>query len=88
MQYYMEPEKFPFGIEQFYKTVLLSDWSFEGSTPYEKLLFSIFEEDSKINDIRHMQEYDNSEQLSTRIGQVKLTRTLRKVYEKKNEENL
>lgn len=88
VQYYIEPEKFPFGIEQFYKTVLLSDWSFEGSTPHEKLLFSIFAETTRINDINHMQEYDNNEQLSKRIGQVKLTRTLKKICDKKNEENL
>ena len=87
VQYYLEPSKYPFDVVDFYKTVLLSNWYFDGRDSYEKLLFAILDGVFKPKDIEYMDQYDEDTGLSKNIEQVKLVRTLRRVYEKKDNEN-
>lgn len=82
-QYYSDPSKYPFSLNDFYKIVLLSNWYFNGITPDEKLLVAILAAGAMTNTWEHMINYDEETELSKSIEQVRLTRTLRKVYESK-----
>lgn len=83
-QYYLEPDKYPFSLSDFYKIVLLSDWRFEDAkTKEQKLLIAIFGNKARTKDKSQMLDYDQKAELSKNIERVKLTRTLRKIYDKK-----
>lgn len=83
-QYYANPEKYPFELIDFYKTVYVSEWNFKGvgienlmlklaRSPKEKCQVMV-EQSMRVADENNMPE---------EIEQVRLTRTLRNIYEQK-----
>lgn len=85
-QYYMNPEKYPFDINDFAKTAYCSNWEFE-LIGLEILLAELIYQSpkSKIEKFHNdFQKYKNETTLEEEIKQVQLTKTLRKVLDKKN----
>lgn len=85
VQYYANPEKYPFGLNEFFRTVLYSKWEFE-STPDERFITSVQGLDRK--QIAKMKldktvKYAEDTDLYKNIQQVKLAKILRRVYEQK-----
>lgn len=82
-QYYSNPEKYPFNLDDFYKTVLISDWEFDTSE-IKKIMMSFKnnEYNRKIKFLEAIKFVEESE-LDKRIEQVKLTKTLRNIYNSK-----
>ena len=75
IQYYNEPDKFPFSFNEFYKIMRLSNWGFDGETSYERMLVSIFKK--QIVSREAYEKYSEKNNLSKNIEGVKLTKTLR-----------
>ena len=82
-QYYLEPEKYQFGLNEFYKIAVLSGWDFIG-TKKEKLLLKTAtpKQLAKIK-LDQIDRYSRETNLYKNIEQVKLAKILRKVYESK-----
>ena len=83
VQYYQEPDKFPFSLDEFYEIMKLSKWGFKGNNAKERMLVAVFGEG--ISTKGHLIDYDSRKGLSKNIEGVKLTRTLRKIYDKKKD---
>lgn len=81
-QYYQDPIIYPFSINDFYKIVVISDWKFEPS-PEERLLSSIFGEEINEDPKRKIIQHTINNHLDRDIAQIKLSKTLRKVLDKK-----
>lgn len=83
-QYYANPEKYPFGLNEFYKTVFISGWNFDG-TPQENLILGIASTSKEREKIKVKQtvRYARETDMYKHIQQVKLAKTLRRVYEQK-----
>lgn len=83
-QYYANPEKYPFGLNEFFKTVLISEWDFKGSLQ-ENLSLQNASTPTEKGRIKAIQIalYDDKNDTSKNIQQVKLAKTLRRVYEQK-----
>ena len=87
-QYYANPEKYPFGLDEFFKTVLISDWNFDG-TPEENLLLELagtLKEKGCIK-VDQIVRYADETDIHKNILQVKLVKTLRRVYDQKFKNN-
>lgn len=83
-EYYNNPEKYPFALIDFCKTVACSHWNYEG-TPVENLMMRLAEtslDKMKVNFHQSMR-VANENNIPEQIEQVKLTRTLRSIYEQK-----
>ena len=85
IQYYNDPVKFPFSFNEFYKIMRLSNWGFEGETSYERMLVSIFKKHIVSKEL--YLKYDENTDLSKNIEGVKLTKTLRRIYDSKINNN-
>lgn len=85
-EYYLEPEKYPFGLNEFFKTVVISNWEFN-PTQIEKF-FLEFSDDEMKKRIKSQQimRYSDETDLYKNIEGVKLAKVLRKVYNKKKSE--
>jgi len=90
VEYYENPEKYPFSKESFKEAIINSDWA--PVSKYEILLSvlkhkrvssSKEELDSKASSF--LEKYSEEKDLERKIEQVKLTRVLRRVYENKKE---
>ena len=79
-QYYYNPEKYPFDLNDFYKTVLMSNWDFSDTQLNQFLMMCYSNDDIKL--IRTIKFAEENE-LDKRIEQVKLTKTLRNIYDNK-----
>lgn len=84
IQFYTNPDKFPFGLNEFCKTVFMSNWNFEG-TPEENLLLEFTSTPKERGRIKVSQtvKYARETNIYINIQQVKLVKTLRRVYERK-----
>ena len=83
-EYYNNPEKYTFALIDFCKTVACSHWDYEG-TPVEKLMMQLAETSEgkmKVN-FHQSIRVANENNIPEQIEQVKLTRTLRSIYEQK-----
>ena len=82
--YYNNPEKYTFALIDFCKTVACSHWDYEG-TPVEKLMMQLAEtsEDKMKVNFHQSIRVANENNIPEQIEQVKLTRTLRSIYEQK-----
>ena len=83
-EYYNNPEKYTFALIDFCKTVACSHWDYEG-TPVEKLMMQLAEtsEDKMKVNFHQSIRVANENNIPEQIEQVKLTRTLRSIYEQK-----
>lgn len=83
VQYYQNPLKFPFGLNEFYNAVLLSGWEFEG-TVEENFMFMFYNSKQRQKvQARQITKYSNDTDLDKKIGQVKLTKVLRHMLNNK-----
>ena len=84
MQFYTMPDKFPFGMNEFFKTVFMSHWEFNG-TSEERLAmeFATPKEKGRIK-LGQFAKYAQKTDLQRQIEEIKLTRILRNVYEEKS----
>ena len=83
-EYYNNPDKYPFSLEDFFKTLVLSDWKFN-PTGKEFLLemISVHYRVSKEELKNKMDKFNEENDLGRDIENIKLTKTLRKVLDKK-----
>jgi len=81
-QYYYDSDRYPFSLDEFYKTVIVSNWDFEDSGEY-LLLDLLFGEKVNRNKKKQMISYSNKNNLSQDINRIKLVKTLKKIYENK-----
>lgn len=80
-QYYLNPDKYQFSIDDFYRIAFLSGWYFDDG--YVRLIRTIYGiRNFKINREQY-NNYIEDSNLDTKIEQVRLVRTLRKVYDQK-----
>jgi len=84
VQFYTMPDKFPFGMDEFFKTTFMSHWEFNG-TPEERLAmeFATPKEKGRIK-LGQFAKYAQKTDLQRKIEEIKLTRVLRNVYEEKS----
>lgn len=82
IQYYYDSDRYPFSLEDFYKTVVASNWNFEDNAEYLLLDF-LFGEKVKRNKKKQMICYSDKINLNQDINRIKLVKTLKKVCEKK-----
>lgn len=84
IEYYNNSNKYPFSLEDFFKTLVLSDWKFN-PTGKEFLLemisdhYRVSKEELK----NKMDKFNEENDLGRDIENIKLTKTLRKVLDKK-----
>lgn len=84
-QYYANPEKYPFGLNEFYKTIIESRWHFE-ITGMQKLAYEIAKPKEKGRIISNqMVEYSQNTDLYRGIERVKFAKTLRRIYNNKKD---
>lgn len=84
-QYYTNPEKYPFGLNEFYKTIIESRWHFE-MTGMQKLAYEIAKPKEKGRIISNqMVEYSQNTDLYRDIERVKFAKTLRRIYNNKKD---
>ena len=85
-QYYNNPDKYPFALIDFCRTVYYSNWSYEGTIIENmmKQLAETLKDKIKVNFNQSMRVV-NENNVPEQIEQVKLTRTLRSIYEQKSE---
>lgn len=81
-QYYSNPEKYQFSLNDFYKIVLVSEWNFEKNAEFD-LLDAIFGTNNSNSKKDRIVNYARKTGLFKNIEQVKLTRTLKKIYDEK-----
>lgn len=90
IEYYKDSIKYPFDINNFYETLLNSNWCFDYGM--KNLINVLFEEKAKEiynNSLKNnMINFIKQEELDKKIAQVKLTKTLRKVLDKKMKDEL
>ncbi len=83
-QYYNDPEKYPFKINDLYKITILSNWKFKlNDMDIVNLLFSDDDKEKENMHFNKMIEFSRKEELLKKINQIELVTTLRKVYVKK-----
>ena len=85
-QYYNDPEKYPFDLENLYKTVIDSNWVFKSNM--SSLLMAIYGpkiSEKLISDtIKNLDKFNKENELDKNIECIKLSKTLRKVLDKRN----
>ena len=83
-QYYANPSTYPFGLNEFCKTVFMSGWNFDGKQ-HENLALEFASTPKEIGRIKVDQtiRYARETDMYKNIQQVKLAKTLRRVYEQK-----
>lgn len=82
-QYYSNPDKYQFGLEDFFQIVIRSGWNFEEDKLYNWMMpFLSVEEQAKIKGPRLMR-YSSDTDLEKNIEQVKLAKVLRLTLDKK-----
>ena len=82
-QYYLEPEKYQFGINEFYKIAVLSGWDFEGTKKEQLSLKKATPKQVAKIKLDQIVRYSEETDLYKNIEQVKLAKVLRRVYESK-----
>lgn len=87
-QYYTNPEKYPFGVDEFFQIISNSGWLFD-SHKIADLIFKIIGFTKKYENIKKNRflRYAYETGLDKNIQQVKLAKTLRRVYEQKAKKN-
>lgn len=85
MEYYQNPEWYPYSLEDMYKTCIRSNWQFKDKhlDARAKLLHAIFGEEVKIDVVDNFKNYGHESSLFKEMEQVRLTKVLRLVYDKK-----
>ena len=88
IEYYQNPEYFPYDMENLVDTIMKSEWNFDSieGLPDYLLLFKCFGEENKKVRIESLRNYyhKNKDSLEKEVAQVKLTRTLRNYVNNKN----
>lgn len=88
IEYYKNSDKYPFDVDSFYKVVKYSDWVFDYGL--KNLLDVLFKDKSKEMNLKNIKNdminYIKDNELDRKIEQVKLSKTLRKVLDKKIED--
>ena len=79
-QYYLEPEKYQFGINEFYKIAVLSGWDFEGTKKEQLSLKKATPKQVAKIKLDQIVRYSEETDLYKNIEQVKLAKVLRRVY--------
>ena len=82
IEYYKEPDKYPFDINVLYNVLLNSKWNFNNSD--YRLFSAIFNDNNKImKDLKRRNTIDfiKNNNIEMDINHIKLTRTLRRVYD-------
>ena len=87
-QYYDNPEKFVFSMNNILTIILKSKWNFNVNG-FERLLYEFALEENNRKEIinfnkSNLIKYDKKNELNKDIERVKLAKILRRVYEKKN----
>lgn len=83
IEYYKDPYKYPFTFFNFYQTLILSKWQFTHHD-IKNLLYALANKDTKLMmDLHDLEHYFDENDLNRQMYYLKLTRTLRNVYEKK-----
>ena len=86
IEYYQNPEFYPYSLEDFYKTCYISNWEFKDNhfTDVDRLLINIFQvTDRNLDLIDVYKNYGHESGLFKNIEGVKLTRELRRILEQK-----
>jgi len=82
VQFYSNPDKYLFDLNEFRKIALLSGWKFMGND-IENLVMIFGSKEDKMKLKSHQFAKCSDElQLDRRVEQVKLVKTLKKIYEK------
>ena len=82
-QYYINERLYPFSLNDFYITSCLSNWYF-GDTCDDRFLKALNCYNLKERNAKGIKRYNDANSLDKKIGEIKLAKTLRKVYDKKN----
>lgn len=87
IEYYKDPEFYPYSIDDIYKTYMLSNWEFSSDfiDSGTQLLLTIFgkEIDFELDPTEKFIKYGNETKLFEDINKVRLTKTLQRTLSKK-----
>ena len=87
-EYYEDPINYPFNVENLFSIVVNSNWIFDDEN--SKIFGVILGKDygKKCRELiqRNMIKYIEDNDLELKIEQIKLTKTLRNIYEKKKKD--
>ena len=83
-QYYLNPQKYPFELKDFYKTATVSKWNFIKTLDDFELMFNHTKDEITRMKSNQIAKYLEEDEVDKNIQKVKLAKTLRQVYEQKN----
>ena len=85
IEYYQNPELYQYSLEDMYKTFISSKWKFEDKhlDAIAKFLQSFFEKEVRIDEVDNFKNYGHESELFKEIEQVRLTKVLRLVCDRK-----
>ncbi len=85
IEYYQNPEWYPYSLEDIYKTCIRSKWEFKDKhlDARAKILRAIFGKEVNINQVDNFKNYGHESGLFKEMEQVRLTKVLRLVCDKK-----
>ena len=85
IEYFQNPEWYPYSLEDMYKTYKKSNWKFEDKhlDPRTKMLQILFGDEIDINPFDNFKNYGHESGLFQDVEQVRLTKVLQKILEKK-----
>lgn len=85
IEYYQNPEWYPYSLDDMYKTFVRSNWQFADKylDKRAKLLCNIFGEEVEIKPVDNFKNYGLETDLFKEMEQVRLAKVLQKVLEKK-----
>ena len=87
IEYYQNPEHYPYSLEDTYKTCIRSNWQFADKHLDEraKVMQIVFGEEAKIDQIDNFKNYGHESGLFKEIEQVRLAKVLKFVCDKKKD---
>ncbi len=87
IEYYQNPEYYPYSLEDMYKTCIRSNWQFADKylDARAKIMQKVFGEEAKIDQIDNFKNYGHESGLFKEIEQVRLTKVLKFVCDKKKD---
>ena len=85
IEYYINPEFYPYTVDDMYVTYKKSGWKLgkQHIDSYQALLGLLFNEKVELEDLENFVNFVNEEKLGENVEQVRLTKTLRLIYENK-----
>ena len=83
IEYYKNPNKYPFTFKDFYRILVNSKWQFSHKD-INNLLYTLATDDKRlIMDLDDLDNYFKENNLNRSMQYLRLTRTLKTIYEKK-----